>query len=157
MVLGAGGVRFELAKVIDPTANVLQALKTAVRRLDDLRINDRLWRDRTDKARESALRRYDKGRERAAYQAVKAEAQRLDALLAANAANVALALSKQEAQALAQDKRIAVLEQNQYQAGGKDIQRVESRSQSNFTWSQVIAGTGVLIVLLVELHTRGVI
>ncbi len=123
----------------DPTENVTDQLRAAVKRLDDLRKNDRMWRNRLDARTEKARVRLDMEREAGRTQAVRSEANRLDALLAANADNVALALSKQEAQALAQDKRIAVLEQNQYQAGGKDIQRVESRGQSNVDRSLIVS------------------
>ena len=94
-------------------------------------------------------------RERADKAAADGEARRIDALLVANANNVALALSKQEAQALAQDRRIAVLEQNQYQSGGKDLQRVEQRGDSRFTITQLIALAGIAALVLLDLHSRG--
>lgn len=135
-----------MAKVIDPTANVLEALRTAVKRLDDLREQERDFQERlyTERAQLAA-------------EARDAESRRIDALLKANTDNVALALEKQGAQAQAQDRRIAVLEQNQYQAGGKDIQRVEQRQSSQFTLSQLVAGAGVLVLVLIELHRTGVI
>ena len=113
------------ANPIDPTANVLQLVAEAIKRQDDLRTMDRVWRDRLDLQTEKWRDKLDAERIRADGMALKAEANRLDALLLANTSNVALALGKQEGQAQAQDRRIAVLEQNQYQAGGKDIQRVE--------------------------------
>jgi hypothetical protein len=139
--IGAGGPRRE-----DPTKNVRSALKHAVKRIDDLRIQDLRFQERLydDRARSEAAAR-------------EAESRRIDALLKANTDNVALALEKQGAQAQAQDRRIAVLEQNQYQAGGKDIQRVESRQSSQFTLSQIVAGAGVLVLVLIELRRSGVI
>jgi len=152
----------------DPTTNVFDLVasesrhqsemrESATRRQDDLRVKQEHCDNEIATIRIEAQKELGALESKMRDALALAEQRRIDALLLQNTGNVALALGKQEAQALAQDKRIAVLEQNQYAAGGKDIQRTESRSQSNFTWSQVIAGTGVLVVLLVELHARGVI
>lgn len=130
----------------DPSLNVKELVELRARYEAELRQVNEKWQGR-----------FDDQRDRASNERIQAEAGRIDALLAANANNVALALSKQEAQALAQDKRIAVLEQNQYQAGGKDIQRIETRQGSQFTMSQLIAGGGVLVLILIELHRSGVL
>ena len=125
--------------IVDPTVNVKSDIAASKERLDDLRVNDRMWRDRLDSQTEKWRDKLDAVESRANSTALVAEARRLDALLAANTSNVALALEKQGAQAQAQDRRIAVLEQNQYQSGGKDIQRTEARGQSNVDRSLIVS------------------
>ena len=143
--------------VIDPTANVLSLVAAADRRQDDLRNNDKTWRDRLDSQTQKWRDKLDAERQRADANASKAEAGRLDALLLANTNNVALALAKQEAVTQEQARRLAVLEQNQYQQGGATIQRTEARGQGNFNISQAITIGGILVLVLVDLKTKGVI
>ena len=130
----------------DPSLNVKELVELRAGYEEQLRQLDQHWQER-----------YERGQSIAANERIMAEAGRIDALLAANANNVALALSKQEAQALAQDKRIAVLEQNQYQAGGKDIQRVEQRQGNQWTLGQIVAIAGILVLIGIELHRAGVL
>ena len=92
---------------------------------------------------------YDE-RRKADSEAKAAEAGRIDALLVANKNDVALALSKQQAQAEAQDKRIAILEQNQYTGVGRQGQALESRQRSEWITGLVIGG----IVAAVEIMMR---
>jgi hypothetical protein len=131
--------------LIDPTANVTAQLGGAVLRLDDLRINDRIWRDRLDNQTEKWRDKLDAERVRADALALKAEAGRLDALLLANTSNVALALGKQEGTTLAQDRRIATLEANQYQSGGANQQRTVERSQGNVDRSLLVSIVGIIV------------
>jgi hypothetical protein len=125
--------------LIDPTANVIALTTEKERRQDDLRNTDRMWRDRLDAQTEKWRDKLDAERQRADANASKAEAGRLDALLLANTNNVALALAKQEAVTQEQARRLAVLEQNQYQAGGVNIQRTEQRGQSNVDRSLIVS------------------
>jgi hypothetical protein len=74
-----------------------------------------------------------------------AESKRIDALLVANTNNVALALEKQGAQAQAQDKRIAALEQNQYQGVGEKGQRGESRQFNQWLIGVIALMLGVIL------------
>lgn len=142
----------EQEKLIDPTANVLGLVAAETKRQDDLRAaefrrqddlriqaehyNDKLYNERT---------RFD-------AEAKRAEAGRIDALLVANTNNVALALEKQGAQAQAQDKRIAALEQNQYQGVGASGQRIEGRQQS-----QWVIGVVVVIAIFLANFLSGVL
>jgi hypothetical protein len=114
--------------IIDPTANVLSLVAADAKRQDDLR-------EQADKFQEKL------STQRAEFEkeAKRAEAGRIDALLAANTNNVALALEKQGAQAQAQDKRIAALEQNQYEGAGEKGQRGESRQQYQWLVMVIIA------------------
>jgi hypothetical protein len=112
---------------IDPTANVLGLVAAETKRQDDLRAAE--FRRQDDLRIQDARFRDKLAEERARTEkdAKDAESRRIDALLVANTNNVALALEKQGAQAQAQDKRIAALEQNQYQGVGATGQRGESR------------------------------
>jgi hypothetical protein len=134
--------------LIDPTANVLALLRAAATRQDDLRVaeNKRIddLRDQADKFNEKLATE----RLRADSESKRAEAGRIDALLVANTNNVALALEKQGAQANAQDRRIAVLEQNQYQGVGAGTQRVESRQTSQWLIGLIV---GVVFTGLISI------
>jgi hypothetical protein len=127
--------------LIDPTANVLGLVKAAIQRQDDLRAGE--------------TRRIDdllSERRRTDSDAKKAEADRIDALLSANKNDVALALSKQQAQAEAQDKRIAILEQNQYQGAGRQGQQTETRQQSQWTIGLIVALAMGLLGLILRVY-----
>jgi hypothetical protein len=129
-----------LIPLIDPTENVKELVKMKDQHYREL--NERDQR-RQDDLREQAERFNEKlyaERRIADSEAKRAEAGRIDALLVANTNNVALALEKQSAQAQAQDKRIAVLELNQYQGVGAAGQRVEGRQQNQWV-------IGILIVV----------
>ena len=124
--------------LIDPTANVLALVAAETKRQDDLRNAEA---KRVADLNFQADKFTDKLEEQRTFfetEAKKAEAGRIDSLLAADKANVALALAKQEAQAQAQDKRIAALEQNQYQGVGAGVKRGEDRQQSQWIIGLII-------------------
>jgi hypothetical protein len=134
--------------LIDPTANVIKLVDAAIARQDDLRAAEaQRVSDLNDQA-DKFNTKLEEQRRFFETEAKKAEAGRIDSLLAADKANVALALAKQEAQAIAQDKRIAALEQNQYQGVGAGAQRTEGRA--NYQWAIGIALliAGLLVGLL---------
>jgi hypothetical protein len=152
----------------DPTTNVFELVAAESRHQSEMRVAaDRRQDDLRTKQEycdnEIATIRIEAQKELGALESKMRDAQalaeqrRLDALLAANTSNVALALEKQGAQAQAQDRRIAVLEQNQYQSGGKDLQRTEQRTQGNFNLSQWISVGGILLIVAIDLHRNGVI
>jgi hypothetical protein len=122
---------------IDPTTNVLNLVKEAMKRQDDLR-------EQADKfqillAKQRFL--YEK-------EAKDAESRRIDALLLANKNDVALALERNLGLSAAQDKRIALVEQNQYLGVGATGQRAEGRQHSQWVIGLVI---GILTALAVFL------
>jgi hypothetical protein len=140
------GVEHPQIPLIDPTANVLALVSAETKRQDDLRMAEFKRQDDLRKQAESFQARLLGERLSAEKEAKRAEAGRIDALLAANTNNVALALEKQGAQAQAQDKRIAALEQNQYQGVGATGQRGENRQQ--YQWLiGVAAGLAIAIIL----------
>ena len=137
--------------LIDPTANVLSLVAAAIARQDDLRTAE--FR-RQDDLRVQAERFNDKltaERQRADGEARNAESGRINSLLAANTNNVALALAKAESQTSALEKRIAVLEQNQYQGVGASGQRAESGASTRWTIDKIlmlaVAITGWILLL----------
>lgn len=117
---------------IDPTANVLGLVAAEGRRQDDLRQAEGRRQDDLRAQAERFTEKLETQRQFFETQAKMAESGRIDALLVANTNNVALALEKQGAQAQAQDKRIAALEQNQYQGVGAGVQRVEGRQHNQW-------------------------
>jgi hypothetical protein len=130
--------------LIDPTENVKELVDMERRHAKELA---EMAKERQDDLREQSERFSDKlyaERRVADSEAKRAEAGRIDALLVANTNNVALALEKQGAQAQAQDKRIAALEQNQYQGVGATGQRSEGRKEN-----QWIIGLAVVIGIAV--------
>lgn len=137
--------------LIDPTANVKELVQMEVEHQRELATRDQ---KRQDDLRDQAERFNEKlyaERRITDTEARKAEAGRIDALLVANTNNVALALEKQGAQAQAQDKRIAALEQNQYQGVGATGQRAEGRQQSQWVIGIIIGGVLALITILLRL------
>jgi hypothetical protein len=126
--------------LIDPTANVLALVAAETKRQDDLRTLAEKFQDKIDVERT-----------RTDSDAKRAEADRIDALLAANKNDVALALAKQQAQAEAQDKRIAIVEQNQYQGVGGKEQRTESQHRSEWLIGLIVVIAGALGGMLVHL------
>lgn len=144
------------AAVVDPTANVLEALRTAVSRQDDLREQAEKYQERLRLQDNSWQTKFDVERLRADSEARKAEAGRIDALRAGDAAAISQALQTASTAALAlqsqvvtsaatlaqaaavtkdtQDKAIAALQLIQAQSGGtlsgREVQQREGR-QSN--------------------------
>jgi hypothetical protein len=138
--------------LIDPTANVLALVTAETKRQDDLRMAEF---KRQDDLRVQAERFNDKlqaERQRADSEARRAEAGRIDSLLSANTNNVALALAKQESLALTFEKRIAVLEQNQYQGLGASGQRTEGRQQN-----QWIIGIVIVVAIFLANFLSGIL
>jgi hypothetical protein len=131
--------------IIDPTANVLGLVAAETKRQDDLRAAE--FRRQDDLRIQDARFRDKLAEERARTEqdAKDAESRRIDALLVANTNNVALALEKQGAQAQAQDKRIAALEQNQYQGVGATGQRGENRQQYQWLIGLIALVAGVVL------------
>jgi hypothetical protein len=139
----------EKIPLIDPTANVLALVKAETQRQDDLRSAEFKRLDDLRVQAEKFNDKLDTERRRTESDAKKAEADRIDALLSANKNDVALALSKQQAQAEAQDKRIAIVEQNQYQGAGRQGQQTENRQHSQWLIGVAITmalGLGALLV-----------
>jgi hypothetical protein len=133
--------------LIDPTANVLSLVAAAITRQDDLRQAENRRIDDLRKQAEHYTDKIAAERLRSEADAKAAEARRIDALLVANTNNVALALEKQSAQAMAQDKRIAVLELNQYQGVGAAGQRIEGRQQSQWNVDKLFSLLMFLLAL----------
>jgi len=137
--------------LIDPTANVLALVSAETKRQDDLRMAEFKRQDDLRAQADKYQDKIDTERKRMESDAKKAEADRIDALLAANKNDVALALAKQQAQAEAQDKRIAIVEQNQYQGVGGKEQRTESQKRSEWVIGLIAtlaAGAGAMLVHL---------
>jgi hypothetical protein len=139
--------------LIDPTANVLSLVSAAITRQDDLRKAEFRRLDDLRNQEQGYIAKLEEERQRANSESKKAEAGRIDALLAANTNNVALALEKQGAQATAQDRRISVLEQNQYQGVGREGQRTEGRQQSQWVIGLIIGA--IIAIIQLSLHLIG--
>ena len=143
--------------VIDPTKNVLTLVKKglntekALRRAGD---KEQARLTSLERRHRKELAKVENG---ARIARELAESRRINALLADKDANVALALGKQEAQALAQDKRIAVLEQNQYSGAGGTAAVDKAQGRSAVTVNQLIATGVLLIAVLTWLHSLKVI
>ena len=136
--------------LIDPTANVLALVSAETKRQDDLKMAES---KRVDDLRHLTEKFQDKISDilrKSDAEAKAAEAGRIDALLVANKNDVALALSKQQAQAEAQDKRIAILEQNQYTGVGRQGQATESRQRSEWITGLIIGGVIALIQIVIR-------
>jgi hypothetical protein len=136
--------------LIDPTANVLSLVAAAITRQDDIRALETRRQDDLREQGERYLEQLATERQRAEMAAKVAEAGRIDALLAANTNNVALALEKQGAQAQAQDKRIAALEQNQYQGVGGKMQQSENRQINQWLIPIILGAVYVAINMLMK-------
>ena len=147
---------------VDPTANVLEHVRGSVNRIDDIaklreifatekqRMNER-HDDQMGRLREKLA----ESEKESAKNASKAESRRVDALLSAASAAVALA-SKENAVLTAtlatqtaslrgdMDNRMRVVESQQYASGGRDVQRVEERGQSNVDRGR---STGIIVAI----------
>ena len=144
---------------IDPTANVLALVAAEQKRQDDLRVaaaerQDDLrdltthWRDKVDELERGHSREMQALEQTTNLARAAAEQGRIDALLAANTNNVALALEKQGAQALAQDRRISVLEQNQYSGAGRELGTDKAASSRTVSQGQLLTVMLVAIAAL---------
>ena len=133
--------------LIDPTANVLSLVAAAITRQDDLRNAESQHQAEVRKVTQYYEDKLREERTRSDREAKIAEAGRINALLEANTNNVALALEKQGSQALAQDKRIGAVEQNQYQGVGASGQRV-----AGLQMNQWLIGLLIIIALAIANH-----
>ena len=147
--------RAPLIPLIDPTANVKELVEMERRHASDIRLLAEKRQDdlRTQaneyqkQLREQAEKYQDKlsaERLRTEADAKRAESDRINALNMANKNDVALALEKQGAQTQAQDRRIAALEQNQYQGVGVKLQSTEGRQQNQWV-------IGIIVVVAIFL------
>ncbi len=144
----------------DPTANVSRLVELGlkhqdelrvadVRRLDDLRANDNVWRDKIDLKEE---RRLDANRAQDAASTALALER---AGVAAVALQTQVATSAEALRASAtvvkdtQDKRIGELEQSRWNIGGRETQRteqrVEGRQERQFDSKQAVS-IGAIVV-----------
>lgn len=140
----------------DPTANVSRLVELGlkhqdelrvadVRRLDDLRANDNVWRDKIDLKEE---RRLDANRAQDAASTALALER---AGVAAVALQTQVATSAEALRASAtvvkdtQDKRIGELEQSRWNIGGRTEQRVEGRQERQFDSKQAVAIGAVVV------------
>lgn len=55
------------------------------------------------------------------------------------------------------DARVKILEGTQFRLAGQAENRTESKSQANFNWQQTIAIGGIVVLALIDLHSRGII
>jgi hypothetical protein len=171
--------------LIDPTANVLSLVKASIDRQDDLRHAEL---KRQDDLREQAeayerqlavaeSRRLDaviasqKSDVAIASEKAAAQATTLAAVVAQSAealrtqvANTAITTSDAIATLRdTQDKRLSLLEQNQWQGGGRDLQRTETKQTNQWTNSFVaslvfgvmgtIVGMGSFIYIMIRIAT----
>lgn len=161
-LLRTGAVHPPVIPLIDPTANVKEALAGAVKRVDDIRDRDndharelRNLEERCGKEVSDLKEKLAQAETRRIDASNLAESRRVDAVLAEQKAAVALASEKSAAQATALDARasasaealragaasanaaldmrITRLEQSQYQIGGRDQQRDTQGAQANAT------------------------
>jgi len=167
--------------VIDPTANVLQLVDAAVRRLDDLRASDNTWLQKlntmrdahamelreAESARIDAVRAIDVGAVQQASQvaataastlaaqvATSAETLRTQVAAAASAATIALSAALEPVQ-----KDIADLRRAQYEAQGQKTQVVEThaKASANGTWiGLAIAGATLMITFMLGILGIGI-
>jgi len=167
-----------LADSKDPTPNVLGLVEAAMQRQDDLRKADRaevleIRRIKEDCAKETdqlreklreaesarinAIRAVDvaaaalaneRGTQQASVLAsqVSTSAETLRAMVATTAEAVAKTFAATVSQL---SDRVTLLEKSQYQIGGRDLQRGESRGQSNWlTGVIIVIGVAIVQVLL---------
>ena len=152
--------------VVDPTANVLEALRTAVARQDDLRDQQEKYQEKLRVQDNTWQLRFDAERQRADSEARRAEAGRIDSLRAGDAAAIQQALQTASTAALAlqnqvttsaltlaqaaavtkdtQDKAIAALQLIQAQSGGtlsgREVQRSEGRQSNQWAIGLAVFG-----------------
>ena len=158
--VGAAEKAPEKIPLIDPTENVKALVKLEMTRQDDLRDAEG---ERADALREMQEKYQEKlalAESRRIDALTLAESRRIDALLAAQQNAVALAAEKNAAQAATLgattenlrstiDSRITRLEQQQYQTGGRDIQRDVGKADMRWGIYLLMALPGIIATLLV--------
>ena len=161
---GAPGVGVDAAgnPVRDPTANVLDLVDAAVKRLDDLREQDRQHEKiladlrhmyekelrEAESARIDAIRAVDVAAVQRASDVAGVTAETLRANVAATAAAAATALATALEPIL---KSIADLQRAQWEQQGGREQVVESRDvrgEGRQNWGAILGGISVLLVLV---------
>jgi hypothetical protein len=178
ILLRLEGLTPKAVPLTDPSINVERRVGGAVNRLDDLRVMEaqhfremlgleRIWRNKVDDLRDQA-----------AKATAVAESERVNALRAGDAANVALALQRVDTAALAlantvttsaealrdaaaitrdaQDKSIAALQLIQATGSGGITATEKAQAVRGLTVNQLLIAAGVIIALLVALsgHVR---
>ena len=132
----------------DPTENVLDALAKDESHRKEIRDIDEAHRQEI----RALQARYNDELTKVTDKLELKEKDRLDAINQANTSNTALALSKQETITLAQDRRIATLEQNQYRGGGQQEQEATNRESRQWSTGVIVAASGTVLVFLIELY-----
>lgn len=141
--------------IIDPTANVLSLVGAAMKRQDDLRASDAKFTDEIRKIEQ----RYEDKLNALQDKLAQAESRRLDAVLAVQKADVALANEKAgtTATTLANqvqgtreslEKRLSLIEQNQYLGVGASVQRTEGQARGQWTIERIISIAAIVVAIL---------
>lgn len=167
----------EKIPLIDPTANVTALVLAVEKRLDDARASDAKHNADIRALEQHCATEVSELREKLAEAQLQridalalAEKTRIDAKISQGEQSVALTAERTTAQAAAlatavsasaealrlaaaqqndvTTKAIRILEQNQYQSGGRDVQRVDSRASVTAIVPWVVAGGAVLAFML---------
>jgi hypothetical protein len=163
---------------IDPTANVTALVLAEAKRQDELRSMESNHNAEIRRIKEGCATELDELREKLADARLQridalalAEKTRIDAKISQGEQNVALTAERTTAQAAAlatavsasaealrlaaaqqndvTTKAIRILEQNQYQSGGRDEQRTEGRVTTGQTVSYIFGAAGLILTLAV--------
>lgn len=135
---------------IDPTANVLEALRLSTSRQDDLR--------------KAAVRRLDDLRKQEAYfnrKLAGKESARIDAVNAAERTRIDAVISDIRNSVVLASKEAATTAgtlATQVATTAEALRsRSEARGRTDFNWTQLVAWVAVAVLGAAELHARGVI
>lgn len=148
---------------IDPSENVLKLVEEAVKRLNDLRTTDDKWAERVraleDKLREAETQRMDArlNQQETAVTVASREALATAEVLRAAVVSTAEALRATVAETTkTTNAAIKVLEEKQYQAGGRDLQRTEGRQTSQWVVALLVSlpSTVIAIIVLIKLFAQ---
>lgn len=140
------------APPVDPTANVLALVASAMLRQDDLREAESKRRDDIS-ILEREHRKEIQGLESKYRDAQNvAEARRLDALLAAQNTAVAIAATRAEGTASALAERVDTAAKTLAAEAGSKEQRIDNRGQNQWTFERILTlmalGAGALYFVL---------
>lgn len=135
---------------IDPTANVLEALRLATNRQDDLR--------------KAANRRQDDLRKQEGYfnrKLASKESERIDALNQAERTRIDAVIADIRNSVVIASKEAAATAgtlATQVATTAEALRsRSEARGRTDFNWTQLVAWVAVAVLGAAELHARGVI
>jgi 23S rRNA pseudoU1915 N3-methylase RlmH len=177
-----GGGKAPAIPLIDPTANVTALVLSVEKRLDDARSSDAAHNAEIRRLEQHCATEVSELREKLAEAQLQridalalAEKTRIDAKISQGEQNVALTAERTTAQAAAlatavsasaealrlaaqqqndvTTKAIRILEQNQYQSGGRDEQRTQGRATAGQTL-YIVFGAGGFIIALAALFLR---